>query len=180
MTDTQTPPAAPAFNWDELVPEIDAPAAASNVGAQFKLEDVPEALRKRIEASLAQTVKAIAEAAKKNVKAESVAPQWKLQPVPSQDVADEAVKLMRKYGQRRPDADIPFYQTGSPVGQITVRCAPVLYGTPDEVSADGKLDEKKRRGVRTAPKGADDKPLASGWYIRYAAKPLEGKGRSAR
>lgn len=158
------------FNWDELIPDVAAPAPTSQVGANFKVEDVPAPLRQRIEQSLALSVTKIEEAIKAGTKRESVPPQWRLQAMPNQAMADEAVKLMRKYGQRRPEKDIPFYAPGTPVGQITVRVAPVLYGTDEQVAADAKRDAKNRTGVRKAPK--DVKP---GLYLRYAAKPLEGK-----
>ena len=164
---TVTSPAA--FDWEGLLPPMNAPASTYTAGGRFTIDQIPAPIRERVEVSLAHTMAALRDADSKGTKRQNVPPQWKLQPVTGPEMAKDFVKLARKYGQNRPEKDIPHYVAGSPVGQITVRLGVIRY-----VPANGTVPE----GARPAPKDANGQELPAGWYVRYAAKPLEkGAGK---
>lgn len=171
---TQTGTTAGAFDWDVLTPPVDAPAATYAVGTTINPLEVPENLRKWSEESLRDSVAAIKTATDKGNKAESVPPQWKLLALPTVDMAEAGLKLMRRYAQYRPDKEIPFYVAGSPTGQITLRGAVVQYASKEDVAKDGAKPESTRKGLKLCPVDpATGEAVAPGVYIRYAAKPLE-------
>lgn len=166
---------APVFDWDALTPPVDAPANTYTVGAQFDpIADTPKPIRERIETSLTDSVAAIKRATDAGKKANTVSPQWKLQAVTDKAMAEKLVKLMRKYAQYRPEKDVEFYTPGNPVGQITLRGAAVHY--VPEGHADLKSDQAPVKLItKPVPEG-----IAAGWYVRYAAKPLESRSPSGK
>lgn len=186
-THTTAPPApkpetvpAPGFSWDELLPVMAAPAT-SIAPKRFQITDIPAPIRQRIELSLGDTEKALkiardaaSQSQKDPGKAEKeVPPQWKLQPVASEDMAAEFLKLARKYAQYRPTAEnggekVEYRVPGTPVGQITLRGAYVQY-----VVQASETDPAKSRHL--APEG-----VTPGHYVRYAAKPMENRSGSGK
>lgn len=166
--------AAPTFDWDALTPEADAPAATYQVGVTFNpVEDTPAPIRQRVEASLATSVKAITAAKVKGNKENSVPPQWKLQLVGDEAQGIAFLKMGRKYSQYRPEKDVPFYVEGSPVGQITFRAGVVHY--VPEGHADLKKEKATRPGSIPVTHTLAPEGVTPGWYVRYAAKPLESR-----
>lgn len=179
-TDTTKDTKAPEFSWDTLLPAVEAPAV-STAPKRFEYTSIPAPIRERVELSLGGTSTALkaariaaTKAQKDEDKAEKeVPPQWKLQPVASEAMAAEFLKLARKYAQYRPAAEnggekVEFRIPGTPVGQITMRGAYVHY-----VAKASDTDAAKNKHL--APEN-----VAPGHYVRYAAKPLENRSGSGR
>lgn len=172
MTATTAPPAT--FNWDELVPAIDAPAPKTTGGRTDVRSAIHPAIRKRAEESLGQSVAAIVTAKTKGTKEENVPPQWKLQPMPNHAAAAQFAKDLKRYAQNRPGSEeitaespLEFYVVGSPVGQVTARAAVVVIKTDDTVTPARVTTEAATEAHKSAPEGTHQ------FGVRYAVKPLE-------
>lgn len=175
MTDTQAPPAP--FDWDSLVPAIDAPAPKHVPGSQTNVRTaISAAIRKRAEDSLASTMDALNKAKAAGKEANTVPPQWKLQPTPTLAVAEQFVKDIRKYAQYRPAKDawgetpLEFYVPGSPTGQVTARAAAVVISR-DPVTADVSTRSATPEEITAATNGKSELQFG----VRYAVKPLESR-----
>lgn len=183
QSQTQTDAPAQAFNWDELLEPEASPVKASSVFAPrvSVLESIPAPIRQRAEISLAETAAGMHAyaAAGKNVK--NYIPPWKIQPVPSQEQGKEFAKLLRKYGQYRPESGpentpIPFLVPAifdgkniTPLGQVTIRIGEPAWF---ERTTDGLIPAKKLTEAQLK-KPAELIKKGYTLAVRYVVKPLE-------
>jgi hypothetical protein len=158
---------ASGFDWNALGDSIAMPTRA--VAADRKVDaiaETPAPIRQRIETSLMKTVARYAAKASSTAKRVRVDPYWSVQPVKDEAMGNDFIKKATRYAKYRPaEGEVPFADSESPRGQITVRCGKVM---PYRKTEDGE--------VIPVDLASDD----TFWGVRYSARPFEGRKGTAR
>ena len=158
---------APADMWATLAPPVRMPDRKVDLSARINvIEDVPEPIRQRAEASLAINTERVKAAGKSTAMRPRVDYDWLVQPVADIDMAQAFARLLTRYAKYRP-SDKPIPHEGPSVlrGQVTARVSDATYYRTNDTGqtvACGQVSEGAYLGVR------------------YSVRPFEQRGSAAR